>query len=258
MSRLRVAIDEELKECSRVVTLGVRPQLSDYSSEELKLLRDADIIFHPTERFVDIFAAMGKETFPSIHCYRLLGNKPQQTTLFRLLDVPHPRARVYYGDKQKTRIPDHFEFPLVAKNPFHTPGEEYVYLIRDSEALKCYNECFNPAYIQEYVAGELELRLLVVNYKVISGYRRRLPGKGDLEAEVPGVMGPGEISGEAVALAHKVASAARLSDVAVDMVFDGERFWIVELNFRHDNRGWPYTREDGIKEIVAMIERGEL
>ena len=70
MGRLRVAIGEQLKECPQVITLGVRSQLADYDRGERELLRTADMIFYPTDRFVDLFATLGKETFPSISCYR--------------------------------------------------------------------------------------------------------------------------------------------------------------------------------------------
>ena len=101
LNRLRVAIGEQLKRCPHVITLGVRAQMADYTRGERELLLAAETVFYPTARFVDLFATLGKQTFPSSNCYRLAGNMLKQTALLRLLNVPHPRTRVYYGQKQK-------------------------------------------------------------------------------------------------------------------------------------------------------------
>ncbi|MFP3870692.1 MAG: RimK family alpha-L-glutamate ligase [Syntrophobacteria bacterium] len=246
MRRLRVAIGGQLKACSRVITLGVRSQMSDYSMGERGLLRAADVIFYPTTRFVDIFATLGKETFPSVNCYRLLGNKLKQTALLRLLNVPHPRTRVYYGNKQKTLISQDFTFPLVAKRPFRSSGERHVFLIRDQEQLDWFNRRFNPAYIQEYVPGGRELRVHILNYRAVVGYW------GSPGSELD------EIPPETVSLARYIACAAELSDVAVDMIFDGSSFWVLELNFRHGDRGWLQRGQSRRELIMEMIETGEL
>ena len=63
MSRIRVAIGEQLKTCPQVITLGLRPQMADYTEQERRLLRTADMIFYPTDRYVDFFATLGKQTF---------------------------------------------------------------------------------------------------------------------------------------------------------------------------------------------------
>jgi ribosomal protein S6--L-glutamate ligase len=259
MNRLRVAIGEQLRACPNVVTLGVRSQLGEYNAQERKMILEADILFYPTVRFIDIFAALGKETFPSVNCYRLLGDKQKQTTLFRLLNVPHPHTRVYYGHKQKQQILEHFAFPLVAKKALRSSGGRHVFLIRDLDELEWYKRKYNPAYIQEYIVGEGELRVIVLNYRIVLGYWR-IPASGDFRCNVAqgGSLLTGELPREAVSLAGYVASAAELSDVAVDMIFDGKQFWVLELNFRYGDRGWRHAGLDRIQMIMAMIEEGEL
>ena len=259
MKRLRVAIGEQLKGCPQVITLGVRPQLSDYTTEERGLIRGADRIFYPTLRFVDIFATLGKETFPSVNCYRLLGDKLKQTALFCLLDITHPRTRVYYGPKQKRNILKDFVFPLVAKKPFRSSKDRHVFLIRDQEELDWYNEQCNPAYIQEYVPGEGELKIVVLNYNTLLGYWRASIG-GDLK----GCLTRGEalqiaqLPAEAVSVAKYIASAADLSDVAVDMILDGNQIWVIELDFRYGNSVWRQAGQDRIELIMEMISNREL
>ena len=258
-SRLRVAIGEQLKACSQVITLGVRSQMVDYSARERELLRAADIIFYPTVRFVDIFATLGKETFPSANCYRLRGDRQKQTALFRLLDVPHPRTRVYYGLKQKREILKDFEYPFLGKKPFGFSDDREIFLIQDQERLDWYNQQFNPAYVQEYIAGEREIRIFVLNCRFVTGCWRE--GAGDdlrCRPAQSGIVQADRLPTEAVSLARYIASSAGLTDVAVDFIFDGRMYWATELNFRYDDRTWRQVGQDRLKMVMDMIERGEL
>ena len=257
--RLLVAIGEQLRHCPGVITLGVRPQLSDYTAEERRLLLAADRIFYPTVRFVEIFAGAGKETFPSVSCYRFLGDKLKQTALFRLLKVPHPQTRVYYGDKQKERITADFSFPLVGKRAFRSSRGRHVFLIRDQGELSWYTKKFNPAYVQEYIPGDRELRIIVLNYRVVWG-SWWVPAPADFRCTVPlePILPQEALAAEPLSLAKGIACSGKFSDVAVDMLFDGRWFWILGLTFRYGTRGWPGHKQNRLEVIAAMIERGEL
>lgn len=259
MSRLRVAIDEQLKHCSQVITLGVRSQIGDYTVRERGLLRAADVIFYPTVRFVDLFATLGKETFPSVNCYRLLGDELKQTALLRLLNVPHPRTRVYYGDKQKQEILREFEFPFIAKRPFRSSGGRNVFLLRDRKELDWYSRQFNPAYIQEYVPGRRKLSLIVLNCTSVFGYwKTAAPGDSTCSLTQGGEVQMDEIPPDAVSLGKYIACAAGLSDVAVELVSDGNRFLVLGLNFRYGETGWLKAWKVRLVIITGMIARGEI
>ena len=259
MKRQRVAIGEQLKECPRVITLGERSQLTDYTRAERELLRTADMIFYPTDRFVDLFATLGKETFPSFNCYRLRGNRLKQTSLLRLLNAPHPQTRVYFGHKQKQEILQDFGFPLVAKQPRDASDGTYVFFVNHREKLDWYNQNFNPAYIQEYVAAEQQLRVVVLNYHTVFGYQRPLIREGFMDTSAPrGAWRPDKVDTEAVELAKNIAREGNLSDVAVDMVFDGSIYWVLELNFHYDESDPQQPGLDRTKLIIEMIEKGEL
>ncbi|MBW2392485.1 MAG: hypothetical protein JRE83_04075, partial [Deltaproteobacteria bacterium] len=47
-------------------------------------------------------------------------------------------------------------------------------------------------------------------------------------------------------------------DVAVDMVFDGSRYWVLELNFLWDETDSHQAGPDWTQLIIEMIEKGEL
>lgn len=259
MGRSRVAIGEELKACTHVVTLGVRPQISDYTADERKLLRTADVIFYPTIKFVDIFAAIGKETFPSVNCYRLQGERLKQAYLFRLLKVLHPRTRVYYGHEQKQNIVKDFSFPFVAQEASLASGEGHGYLIKNRQELYWHIEHFNPVCIQEYLPRAQELRVAVLNYRVAGTYWQEL-AVSDAVAELAHkttYLTNGSIS-EAISLATHVACAAGLSDVIVKMVVDGGLLWVTGLDFGFDGEGSCQGDDNRLTLIMKMIEQGEL
>ena len=259
MKRQRVAIGEQLKECSQVITLGVRSQLTDYTRVERELLRTADMIFYPTDRFVDLFATLGKETFPSLSCYRLRGNRLKQTSLLRLLKAPHPRTHVYFGHKQKQEILQDFGFPFVAKQPRDASDGNHVFFVNHAEKLDWYNQNFNPAYIQEYVAAEQQLRVVVLNYHAVFGYQRPLIREGFMDTSAPrGAWIVHKVDTEAVELAKNIAREGNLSDVAVDMAFDGSNYWVLELNFHYDESDLQQPGPDRVKFVSEMIDRGEL
>ena len=89
-----IALEARLRTCRNVLTLGVRPNFSDYSQQEADLIRNAAKIYYPTTFYADLFDAMGKITFPSYHTYKCVQDKIKQTALFELLSIPHPKTRV--------------------------------------------------------------------------------------------------------------------------------------------------------------------
>ena len=111
-----IALESRLTECENVITMGARPNFSDYSPEEADMLRRAKKIYYPTTFYADLFNAAGIETFPSYHNYKCVQDKIKQTALFDFLEIPHPRTRVFYGSARKKKsILKFFDFPFIAK-----------------------------------------------------------------------------------------------------------------------------------------------
>ena len=233
--------------------------MADYTEQERRLLRTADMIFYPTDRYVDFFATLGKQTFPSVNCYRLRGNRLKHTALLRLLNVTHPRTRVYYGHKQKRKIHKEFAFPFVAKKARGAADGKQVFLINNRKQLDWYNQHFNPALIQEYIASEKELRVIVLNCQTTFGYRRNVSWGDSMDSSsLEGTWKADDVDPEGLELAKIIARDADLSEVAVDMVFDGSRYYVLELNFLWDETDSQQTDHDQTKLIIEMIEKGEL
>ncbi|HIC91983.1 MAG TPA: RimK family alpha-L-glutamate ligase, partial [Syntrophaceae bacterium] len=135
MALKRIAIGKQLSHCKDVITIGARPNISDYDDSEIQLMQQADIIYYPTKLYVDLFDSMGKKTFPNPAFYRYVGDKIKQTALFVMLGISHPRTKVYYGERQKKNILSDFSFPFIAKLPRNSSQGRGVYLIKDEKEL---------------------------------------------------------------------------------------------------------------------------
>jgi len=130
-----VALEARLKSCCNVITLGVKPNFTDYSDSEAALIRQARKIYYPTPFYADLLDTAGIATFPSYHTYKFVQDKIKQTALFNILGIPHPRTRVFYGKRQFTSITRHFRFPFIAKIPRGSAMGRGVFRIQNSEEL---------------------------------------------------------------------------------------------------------------------------
>lgn len=112
-----VALASFLKDDSRVLTLGVRPTLGDYSPEERRRLRQALCVLFPTVRFADVLEAGGCRCFPSAATYRYQRWRPLQWTLAAFLNLPRVQTRLCYGQKAKRDIRSRFSPPFRVMGP---------------------------------------------------------------------------------------------------------------------------------------------
>ena len=95
--------------------------------------------------------------------------------MFELLEIPHPRTRVYYGKRQKKKIIDDFAFPFVAKIPRGSAMGRGVYLIQQNNELSDYLKITNTAYIQEFLPSDRDIRVVIIGEKIVHAYWRIAP-----------------------------------------------------------------------------------
>ena len=219
MSELLVAIAPFLRSCSRVVTLGVRTALGDYSRAERELMLAARLIFFPTLRFVKIFEAAGKSTFPNGFTYTIRKSRVVEEVLFQFLACPHPRTRIYFG-RQKKSIPEHFSFPFLAMGANKSGMAHLLSNVRELEELAVR---YNPLIIQENIEYEDRFRMTFVNYDFVgidgivssktgSMSARGMPSGGFVENLIDEV--------------GRIVKSAGLNDIGVDVGI-GERGWSI-------------------------------
>jgi ribosomal protein S6--L-glutamate ligase len=259
MSKKVIALEARLRNCKNVLTLGVRPNFSDYSPREAELIRKAHKIYYPTTFYADLFDAMGKATFPSYHTYKCVQDKIKQTALFDLLDLPHPRTRVFYGKRQKKSILDHFSFPFIAKIPRGSALGRGVYLIHNEKELRNYLKMTSPAYVQEYLPIDRDIRVVVIGRRIVHAYWRIAP-PDEFRSNV--AVG-GQISLEAVPekardLALQVARSCCWDDVGIDICEHKGLFYVLEANMKYGRQGFREAGLDYDQLMESMIANEEI
>lgn len=259
MKTRRIALENRLRHCKSITTLGVRTNLSDYEDWELDLIRASDVIYYPTVFYADIFDTMGKRTFPSYHTYKYAQDKIKQTALFGLLGIAHPRTRVFYGNRQKSMILNHFEFPFVGKIPRGSALGRGVYLITNQTELAEYLQTVGPAYVQDFIPVDRDLRVVVIGDRAVHAYWR-IAGCNEFRTNVSqgGVISFDNIPKDGVDFAVEIARICHLDDVGLDIYYHQGQFGIFELNFKYGKQGFALAGIDYYQVMDELIENGAI
>jgi len=258
-ARRAIALENRLKGCRNVLTLGVRTNFSDYSPEAAALIRSASKIYYPSTFYADLFDAMGVATFPSYHTYKCVQDKIKQTALLNLLRLPHPRTQVFYGRRRKENILTHFSPPFVAKIPRGSAMGRGVFLIRTEADLDAYLASHRPAYIQEYLPSDRDIRVVVIGRQPVHAYWRIAPeGEFRSNVAVGAKISLETVPAPALELACHAARRCGWDDVGVDICrFEG-KYYILEANMKYGKAGFCQAGIDYTAMMERMIENGDI
>jgi ribosomal protein S6--L-glutamate ligase len=254
-----IALEGRLRRCRNVVTLGVRPNFCDYGPEEREMIRAAETVYYPTAFYADLFDAAGKNTFPSYHTYKCVQDKIKQTALFDLLGIPHPRTRVFYGNRQKEKICDFFRFPFIAKIPRGSALGKGVYLVRGGSDLDAYCGRTAAAYIQDYLPIDRDMRVVVIGRRIAHAYWRIAP-EGEFRCNIStgGRVSLDAVPEEALHLALRTARACGWDDVGLDICRHDGSLFVLEANMKYGLEGFRQAGIDYVHLLEAMIEQNEI
>ncbi len=254
-----IALEGRLKACPLVRTLGVRPNFLDYEEQERALIGEAAKIYYPSALYAELFNTIGKNTFPSYHSYQFAQDKIKQTALFHLAGINHPRTRVFYGKQQKHAILNYFDLPLVAKAPRGSAMGRGVWLIRSTEELTRYCQNTGPAYIQEYLPVDRDMRVVVIGKKVRHAYWR-IGAPNDFRNNVSagGRIELAPVPPEALNLALHTAQVCRWDDVGLDICECAGRFFVLEGNMKYGREGFRLAGIDYFQLMLDLIQNGEI
>jgi ribosomal protein S6--L-glutamate ligase len=254
-----VAIGARLKKCPQIHTMGFRPNFSDYSPKERELLFLSSKIYYPTAFYADLFNAMGKETFPSYHTYKFAQDKIKQTAMFQMLDIPHPRTKIYYGPQQKKQILKEYKFPFIAKIPRGSARGIGVHFIQSPEDLELYLSKKGPAYIQEYLPIKRDMRIIVIGRRIVLGYWRSA-GKDTFKTNLSqgGEISFDPLPQKALDLALLTADKCGWDDVGIDVVLSDNRLYVLEGNMKYGTKGFQKAGIDYRGLLCDLILKGLL
>ena len=259
MARQVLALEARLRSCGNVRTIGVRPNFTDYSEEEVRWIRDADKIYYPTAFYADLFDAVGKATFPSYHTYKCVQDKIKQSALFQMAGLPHPRTRVFYGKRQKSKIRETFSYPCIAKEPRGSAMGRGVYLIGNDADLDAYNQDRHVAYIQQYLPIDRDVRVVVIGSKVVHAYWR-IAGAGEFRTNLArgGRISLEAVPEAAIALAQRAAHVCGWDDVGMDICCHDGQFTILEANMKYGREGFRAAGIDYFQMMERLIDDGQI
>jgi ribosomal protein S6--L-glutamate ligase len=231
-----VALGSRLQGVPEVLTLGLRPNFLDYTPQQRERILQAPVILFPTLNYAQFLTTLGKKIFPSLETYLYADEKIKQTTLFNMLNIPHPRTRIYYhlhhGD-----IPRDFSYPLVAKLPRRSAQGRGVFKVRNDEELASYLRLTRVAYIQEYLPHEKDLRVILINYRPALAYWR-IRGRDHFRTNLSqgGRVSFEDVPEEGIRLAQESAAQCRLNDVGLDLIRSGGRWYVIEANMKYGRK----------------------
>lgn len=254
-----LALEHRLRHCRNVRTLGVRTNIADYTDEEVLLIRRAPKIYYPSVFYADLLDAMGKDLFPSYHTYKCVQDKIKQTALLQLMDIPHPLTRVFYGKRRLEKIQRFFSFPLIGKIPRGSALGRGVFLVPDETALAAYLARTPVAYIQEYLALDRDIRVVVIGDRVVHAYWRMAP-KGEFRSNlaVGGTIALAKVPEQALDLALHAARRCGWNDVGIDICEHEGRFLVLEANMKYGKEGFRRAGIDYIALMEEMIADGSI
>ncbi len=253
-----VAIGARLRRCSRIDTLGFRPNFLDYTPDQRQKILSAPRILYPTAFYAGLFNAMGKPTFPSFHTYTFAMDKIRQTAMFQMQGIPHPRTRFFYGPRQKQAIPSCFSFPFIAKIPRGSARGNGVFLIRNPADLAVYLARKDPAYIQEYLPLDRDIRVIIIGKSVALAYWRvALTGRFKTNVSQGGEICFDPVPPAALELALSTAEKCGWDDVGIDIVESRGRFMVLEGNMKYGTKGFQKAGIDYRQLLCDKILNGE-
>jgi ribosomal protein S6--L-glutamate ligase len=244
MINRKVVLGKRLRGSGELTPLGVRPNVDDYSEAELDRLRAAATVYYPSSLYEAVFLALGKRVFPA-NSYSFLGDKIKQTALFTLLDIPHPHTRIYYGGRKTERILQDFPLPFIAKIPRGSSQGRGVFLIRTAADLTRYLERTSPAYIQEYLAIERDLRVVVLDGHVLHAYWR-IARAGEFRTNVTqgATISVEGIPRDALRFAEGVAGRCGFGEAGLDVCPVDGRYLVLEANMMYGLQGFTAANLD--------------
>lgn len=259
MKKKKVAIGRQLIHCKDVITLGVKRNLHDYNKSDLELIYNADKIYFPSFFLYKPLNEMGKKTFPNSNYYKFFSDKAKQTMLFDILGIPHPKTRIYSGQEEKKLILREWSFPFIAKIPRRISHGLGVYLIKNEDDLKAYTNKTDDAYIQEYLSIDRDLRVVLINNRVIISYWRIMP-EGEYRSNVlrGGRISFDGIPQKALAFAGTVTELCDFDNAGLDICEHMGEYYVFEANMGYGIEGFRKAGLDYKEILKSMVENDEI
>jgi len=134
-----------------------------------------------------------------------------------------------------------------------------IYLIKNKDDLNDYLKITGPAYIQEYLEIDRDIRVVIIGRKIVHAYWR-IAAKGEFRSNVSlgGRISFDLIPTQALDLALHTAKKCNWDDVGIDVCMYQNRFFIIEANMKYGKEGFRKAGIDYKKLMENMIDNEEI
>ena len=132
-----------------------------------------------------------------------------------------------------------------------------VYLVRNSDDLVEYLKFEGPAYIQEYLPIDRDIRVVVIGGQVVHAYWRVAP-EGDYRTNIAagGHIELSAVPREAQMLARDTARRCGWDDVGIDICEYQGVYYVLEGNMKYGREGFRQAGMDYQQIMSGLISKG--
>ena len=173
--------------------------------------------------------------------------------------IPHPPTRIYRDNPRVSQILADFSFPVIAKIPRGSSKGRGVFLIRSRKDLQYYLREHTPAYIQEYLPIDRDLRVVLVGAKVVHAYWRiARPGEFRSNVSLGGRISFDDIPDDALQFAERVARLCKFDEVGLDICICEDRYLVIEANMVYGLKGFEAAGLDIYQLLNRRVTEGTI
>ena len=132
-----------------------------------------------------------------------------------------------------------------------------VFLIQNQTDLKDYLALESPAYIQEYLPMDRDIRVVVIGKQIAHAYWR-IAATGEFRSNVAlgARISLDTIPGPARELALQTAKMCHWNDVGIDICSHQGNFYVLEANMKYGKEGFRFAGIDYAALMAHKIETG--
>ena len=200
---------------------------------------DFAVFLDKDDHLARLLEAKGVRLFNSAESVRLADDK--MLTHIALAALPQPEtisSPLYFAGEDDSRFLDEVEkalgYPVVVKKCFGAFGRE-VHLATDRTALAALRARLlpEPHLYQKYIeCGKTDVRVIVIGGKAVAAMKRSATAKGEFRANIAlgGVGEKRELTEDIRSLAEQATAILGLEYAGVDLIFDGEKYLVAEVN----------------------------
>ena len=134
-----------------------------------------------------------------------------------------------------------------------------VFLIQNHATLNDYLDLGTPAYIQEYLPVQRDMRIVVIGKKIVHTYWR-IAASGEFRSNIArgGTVSLENLPQAALDLALQTARSCQWDDVGLDICEYQEKLYVLEGNMKYGREGFRTAGIDYIRMMEHMIENNEI